>query len=361
MRAVATEKAWRKWLVIAVKLLVAVGIYAFILWQLTKPDASKPAGYDPWRTLAEGFASPWCWAGVLLYGIPMLGMSLRWMILMRSEGMHISYGKATGYFFIGQFFNNFALGSVGGDAVRAWYVAKDFPDRKGPAILAVLMDRVIGMGALGINAVIGVAVGLAMGLPSAGKVAWVVFAVMGLICMVLLMVFCRPLQRAMHLGRLADRLPGQKFIAHARDALAMYHDKHRVLVWMILLSILDQWLGIVCVCLMGIGFNVSYDFLLYLLFVPLAWMISSIPVTPGGAGMQEGALYVLFRDAGCDPVHTTGMALMNRVMLIFWGLPGAVLYLLTSRRPRREEVADAIEGAEASSAAPSAAQPKART
>ncbi len=345
------SKTQRKWLVIAIKLIAAVGIYWFIFWQMTKPDPADP-GYDPWETLGRGFTSLLCWGGILLYLIPMLGMSLRWMILMRSQGLHISYRKATEYYFIGQFFNNFALGSVGGDAVRAWYAAKDFPDRKHAAVLTVLMDRAIGMGALGLNAVIGVTVGLSMGLPSAGQVAWVVFSVMGMIVLVITLVFCAPLRRLLHLGKLFAKLPGQKSLAHVREALVLYEGKHKVLIWMVVLSIIDQGVGIVCVMLIGMGFGLQANVLLYLLFVPLAWMISSIPLTPGGAGMQEGALITLFRQAvkaKGTVAAATGMALMNRVMLVFWGLPGAIIYLFIGRRPAKGELAEATEEADAPS------------
>lgn len=348
----ALSKTQRKWLVIAIKLIAAVGIYWFIFWQLTKPDPNNP-GYDPWETLRQGFTSLLCWGGILLYLLPMLGMSLRWMILMRSQGLHISYRKATEYYFIGQFFNNFALGSVGGDAVRSWYAAKDFPDRKHAAVLTVLMDRVIGMGALGINAAIGVVVGLSMGLPAAGQVAWVVFSVMGMLALVITLVFCAPLRRLLHLGKLFAKLPGQKSLAHVREALAMYEGKHKVLVWMVVLSIIDQGVGIVCVMLIGIGFGLKATALHYLLFVPLAWMISSIPLTPGGVGMQEGALITLFGQAVKKPsvaavkAAATGMALMNRVMLIFWGLPGAIIYLFIGRRPAKGELAEAVDEADA--------------
>jgi len=39
----------------------------------------------------------------------------------------------------------------------------------------------------------------------------------------------------------------------------------------------------------------------------------------------------------------TGLGLMRRAMLVFWGLPGAVLYLCTRRHPRRGELEQTLQ------------------
>jgi uncharacterized protein (TIRG00374 family) len=344
---VALSKRLRKWLVICIKLVVAAAIYGFIFWNLTRdPEA------DPWGTIARGFASPLCWIGVAGYGVAICGMSLRWMILMRSQGFEIRYGHANRLNFIGIFFNTFALGSVGGDAVRAWYVAMDFPDRKHAAVLTVFMDRVIGLGAVVLLAVTGLAVGLVTGgVPIPDYLVWVIFGMMALIILILALVFSAPLRRVFRVGKLVEKLPGQRFIGHLREALALYVGKHWVLLWMILLSLVDQAIGVLCVYLIGCGFGLAAGYGYYLLFVPLAWIISSIPLTPGGAGIQEAVLITAFtRALGEDSPKiasaVTGMALLNRVMLIVWGVPGAILYLLTSRHPRREEVEQTLQQAD---------------
>jgi hypothetical protein len=46
---------------------------------------------------------------------------------------------------IAHFFNSFLLGSVGGDVLKAYYVARETHHKKTEAIITVVVDRIIGL------------------------------------------------------------------------------------------------------------------------------------------------------------------------------------------------------------------------
>src|ERR1700722_7293700 len=71
-----------------------------------------------------------------------------WQILMRGQGMYMSWRRATMLFFVGLFFNLFMPGYTGGDFARLFYLMREFPDKKKESVLTVVMDRLIGMAAL---------------------------------------------------------------------------------------------------------------------------------------------------------------------------------------------------------------------
>ena len=57
--------------------------------------------------------------------------------------------RVSEFYMVGAFFNLFLLGSTGGDAVKAFYVLRESPpERRAGAILAVIMDRLLGLLAL---------------------------------------------------------------------------------------------------------------------------------------------------------------------------------------------------------------------
>ena len=81
----------------------------------------------------------------LLMGLPValigeVANIVRWQILMRVQGMHMSWRRAIMLFFVGLFFNLFMPGYTGGDFARLYYLMREFPDKKKESILTVVMD-----------------------------------------------------------------------------------------------------------------------------------------------------------------------------------------------------------------------------
>ena len=71
----------------------------------------------------------------LLIGLPvaMIGEVaniVRWQILMRVQGMYMSWRRASMLFFVGLFFNLFMPGYTGGAFARLYYLMREFPDKK---------------------------------------------------------------------------------------------------------------------------------------------------------------------------------------------------------------------------------------
>ncbi len=90
----------------------------------------------------------WLALGLLMTLLMEILGAIRWWIFLRIENLRISLWRATEIFFIGLFFNLFLLGTVGGDTIRAAYVMREEPDRKLAAMVSVVMDRLSGLVAL---------------------------------------------------------------------------------------------------------------------------------------------------------------------------------------------------------------------
>ena len=112
----------------------------------------------------------------LIIGLPValigeVANIMRWQILMRVQGMIMSWRRATMLFFVGLFFNLFLPGYTGGDFARLYYLMREFPDKRKEAILTVVMDRLIGVAALVITAVLTLAFGVTQWASDLGDMA----------------------------------------------------------------------------------------------------------------------------------------------------------------------------------------------
>src|SRR5262245_53405154 len=77
--------------------------------------------------------------GLLFLLIITLCASFRWFLLVRAQGLSLSVKNLMELTMIGNFFNTFMPGAVGGDLIKAWYVAGREPQRKSRAIFTVLL------------------------------------------------------------------------------------------------------------------------------------------------------------------------------------------------------------------------------
>src|SRR5205807_7287957 len=71
--------------------------------------------------------------------------TIRWQILLRVQGIAISWRRLFRLLMIGIFFKQFMPGGTGGDVVKIYYLLKETPGKKAQALLAALIDRVVGL------------------------------------------------------------------------------------------------------------------------------------------------------------------------------------------------------------------------
>src|SRR6266478_2387953 len=127
----------------------AVFTIAILIWLFHSPE--KRAQMANAISKAD---STWLLIGLPVALVGEVANIVRWQILMRVQGMYMSWRRSIMLFFVGLFFNLFMPGYTGGDFARLYYLMREFPDKKKEAILTVVMDRLIGMAALVLAAVV---------------------------------------------------------------------------------------------------------------------------------------------------------------------------------------------------------------
>src|SRR5262249_54266655 len=137
---------------------------------------------------------------------------VRWYVLVRAQGLPFRLSDAVRLGLAGFFFNTFLPGSVGGDVVKAAFLARE-QNRRTVAVATVLMDRVIGLwGLFWFVALLGGAfwaLGMLEG-PAAGPSQFVVkgaAVVVGASAAVWLLMGLLPQRRAERFAGRLSRLP----------------------------------------------------------------------------------------------------------------------------------------------------------
>src|SRR6184192_4885476 len=90
----------------------------------------------------------WVIIGIVAYVVVEIAAAFRWHVLLKVQGIHLSFWRLSGLFLIGMFYNQFLPGGTGGDIIKSYYLLKETSDKKAGALLAVVFDRFIGLVAL---------------------------------------------------------------------------------------------------------------------------------------------------------------------------------------------------------------------
>ena len=71
--------------------------------------------------------------------------NIRWCLVLKQLGLSISFWRAFKYLWIGVFFNQALPSSIGGDAMRGYYLCKKEDYSVSDGAIGVLLDRLIGL------------------------------------------------------------------------------------------------------------------------------------------------------------------------------------------------------------------------
>jgi glycosyltransferase 2 family protein len=294
-----------------------------------------------WRQVASAFAqldaTYWLLA-LVLYLLTQGVSAARWQILGHTLGLGGRWRDYLSPYFIGMFFNLVLPTSVGGDVVRAWYLAhmvrattvrerhfQPLPYGRGSArwaaFVSVLADRVNGLAVL-----IGVACVAALCCPTPLPNWIVAFVVaMGAACLLGLAIL--PL-----LPWLRQRLPVHPRLTPLFDGAGLCLRDRRGLAGVTLLSLVVQLANVVLAWLVGEGLGLQVPLLYYGVLIPLVSILTLLPISLNGMGLREAGTVLLLA-----PLHVSSASAVTLSLLLFAvyaaaSLLGGVVYLFGGRR-----------------------------
>jgi hypothetical protein len=133
-----------KWVVGIGKYVVGFGILAAVIYKYWEPSAET--GSPGLGDLLQGpIAWEWLLASFLLVVAASSLQIVRWYLLVRSLNIPLKLRRAFQLGLLGLLGNTFLPGAVGGDFLKAYFLAKDSPGQRTAVVSTVLMDRGLGL------------------------------------------------------------------------------------------------------------------------------------------------------------------------------------------------------------------------
>lgn len=269
--------------------------------------------------------------------------SLRWWLLFRIQGFRLSYRTVFNANYLGTFSLVFVPGA-GGEAVRMMLAMRLAPSERARAALTVFGDRVLAVTSLSIWAAAATAVKWSS-LPAAvrplGMAMLAAPVVIVLAGMMMMQIAARlELRVPSEAGTMRARLLG--LARSSIEFLVMLRANPRGAICAAAISLLTTGLVLSNILMVAHAYALPYLTLGdYLFAAPVAMVINTIPLSPGGIGVGEAAFDRLcnWLAGASDPVPYATIYLTYRILAIIVASYG-VVPLLNVRRL----AAHAVEG-----------------
>ena len=288
---------------------------------------------------------------VAAWGLVLVGFSLsfvRWYLFVSTLGLNFHLRDAFRLGTLGFMFNQISPGSIGGDLLKAVFIAREQQGNRTEAIATGLIDRAVGLygmlivGSAGLLLVdeqlidgklihqMRLVVWSALGIGTLGF-AWAM----------------SPLVTGKAARETADRLP---IVGHTLsrliDAAAIYHQRRSYVFIGLALAVVTHTLLVSAFWLTSQGLPVfKPTFTQNASIVPPCLLAGTLPLTPGGIGTMEGTVEFFYTKIGAPEGDGTIVALAFRAMTYAFAAVGACYYV-TARRKIDQLLHEAEELAE---------------
>jgi uncharacterized protein (TIRG00374 family) len=322
------SKTFRRFAWLAIRLLF-VGV--ILLFVFSRVDLS--AFIAQARSLDLGYVL----LGLVFWCIALLIVALRWKVLMDVSLPGTRLWSLFVFNFVGIFYNQFLPGSIAGDVVKGYYLARTQANKIN-IYSSVLMDRIIGIianGVLGVialatNALVLQALQIDANLPPMLLALTAIGLVVGY---VLLRV----------VERWADRLPG--FIAPVYQSARLYLRHPAALLKAAAISVLFFLIWTLSVWCLALSARLRMlDFPTALLILAAVNVAQLIPLSVNGWGVREGALIVLLSAYAVPPEQALLVSLLVAAAGLLTAVIGGIIVLADYRYIRETQSTAAQSG-----------------
>jgi uncharacterized protein (TIRG00374 family) len=270
----------------------------------------------------------WVVLGILAYVVVEVAAALRWHVLLKVQGIHLSFLRLSGLFLIGMFYNQFLPGGTGGDIMKSYYLLKETPDKKAGALLAVVFDRFIGLVAL--VAITGTLIGLRYDFLSqtteTRQLLWFLLFLLGSSILFLFSTFIISGFNLFH--SLPEKFPGREKLIEIAAAYHLYAHHWRATLVAFGASIVAHLATFATFLCAAYALGAAVPLVDFFAIMPVERTISALPISFAGIGVREKILQIMLNGlCGVSEAKAILIGSLSFLIILVCCIPGALVYL----------------------------------
>jgi uncharacterized protein (TIRG00374 family) len=252
-------------------------------------------------------------------------MTYKWSLLLRAQGHRLPLIDGIAIYCSSMLWGTVLPSTLGADAIRAVLVVRQRGIPGSDVVASIMVERLVGF-----------IVGLLLGIGSLATLRYIgllparyhgaeLVGALLLSGAVGLLVISMNATMAARLGTmLPDAVRESRPVRAILEAGKAYHAlgaARRTIVWFAILSFVEQFSMIALTWTLARGVGVPVDALVLLGVVPVAMLISRLPITIDGLGVYEAIFAGLLSLAGVSPNAAIAIALSGRIIQLLCFVP----------------------------------------
>ncbi|MFW6090125.1 MAG: lysylphosphatidylglycerol synthase transmembrane domain-containing protein [Gemmatimonadota bacterium] len=296
------------------RVLISLGLLALVLSQIDLARVALVLGEARLGLLA---------LAVAVYVAGRFFAAFRWHLLIRAMNADAPYLGLVRLTFIGMFLQFLPAGTVALEASRVDGLRRETEDLAG-SVASVLAERVFGLFALIVVALVGLSLAPPGVPPALARLAGFGMAAAAVGCIAVMSTRSRDLLdralRALGLEIVRERL-GKLYIR-----LDTMRGHPALLAWSLAAALFNTSFRIVPAYLVALAIGVQVSLLQLFIIVPIIVFAQQIPISVGGLGVREVGWVALLGVIGVPASDAVVLSLLLVGVILVTSLPGAWLY-----------------------------------
>ena len=271
---------------------------------------------------------------LILITLDRLLMAWKWALLLRVVGVRLPLGLITRFYYQGSLTGIFLPSSIGGDLLRATWVAHASGVKHG-VFASLLMEKIVGLLSAVIWAIIGAVVLLCV---HYDDLAWIWLLVGATSLSAVILLFLASLHASVHefvlsgLGRFAT-LRAVGLLHRLYQAYAHFSSAKNALAANMVLTLTEHALQMAVFLLVARNLGIEVDAILFFAMTGVQFLVFRIPISPDGWGIGELSAIGLFGLIGVSAEAAFTMMFVNHILTTVACLPGLWFLLWGKRSP----------------------------
>ena len=257
---------------------------------------------------------------LLVLTIEVLIANTRWRLILKQLGSNIAYFTALRYLWIGVFFNQALPSSIGGDAVRGYYLCKNEDYSISEATIGVLLDRVIGL--LGLVLLVIFTIPLIFESIVTPLTKWTILAIIIAALLAIIM------------SLIIDLIPNKFSQWKIMNGLVKFSSKGREVLFSfygmlsIILSLIIHLTFVFAAWLLAYGMGLDISLTGMLLIVPITNLLIALPISIAGWGVREGLFIAGLGYLNVSSDAALALSILYGLLMLVVSLPGLIDWIL---------------------------------
>jgi len=256
--------------------------------------------------------------------------ALKWSLFLAALSRKVPVARLFCLYLVGYFVNLIVPSYVGGDAVRSFYVGRQVGQHE--AFTATILERYTGLVAMLFLALVCMWVST--------LVTWQIKVALVVVTTALIVVTLLALSKST-LAYMRRFKPLMDVVHHLERIQEGFHLVQRdwvLLLKALLLSFIYHAFTVINTAVAGwaVGWqNPALEELFVVL--PIVLLIGSLPLSPSGLGIQEGAFFYFLQGIGASPAEALGVGLILRAKSYLVALLGGLFWLAIPKEERQRK------------------------